>query len=240
MEKYKFGSGMSKKDEIAKLQQDTGSVLDKTLTTLAEGITGLAASDKKELALSVGHIFQSLRKGQFLGQLIEEWKRLREKGRIKDDYQSSEQHFSCLQEMLEFLDHDSPDQVRFDVIKKIFLVAATDPETNRESVLPHQYMRICRGLSSGEVIVLSTTYNIAEKGYPDKMSGAQQWLEMVAKDSGLTHTGLVEIHEEELIKKMLLTRRFHGDRSGVAVSPHFRLTNIGYEICKYIDKYEEV
>ncbi|MBN2269944.1 MAG: hypothetical protein JXN61_04975 [Sedimentisphaerales bacterium] len=224
---------------MAKFRRETQGVLDDTISCLAEGITGLAAADKKELSLSVGHLFQALLKGRLLSQFAEEWKRLREKGRIKEDYESSEQHVACLQEMLEFLDKDVPDQVTFDFLKKIFFVAATDPDTDRESLLPHEYMRVCRRLSSGEVIVLATAFRVPKAEYARLSAGATGWLRVIADRSGLAHTGLVEVHEEELMEKKLLTPRRHSDRSGVEVGPHFRLTDLAYAICDYIEKYKE-
>ncbi|MHC4682535.1 MAG: hypothetical protein ACYTEK_28095, partial [Planctomycetota bacterium] len=216
----------------------TGKVIKKTLTSLAEGITGVAAADRKDLALSVGHIFQSLRKGQFLSRFGEEWDSYREKGRIKDDYLETEQHRSCFQELLDFLDNDSPDEIRFEVMKKIFLVAASESTSDRNSLMPYQFLRLCRGMSSGEVIVLNTTYRIAKSEQPQDFSAAGAWLDLIAKESGLAHPALVEIHEERLIEKHLLSRRVHGDRSGVALRPNFRLTSLGLDLCDYIASYD--
>ena len=225
-------------NKLDKWHKDTGEVIKKTLTSLAEGITGIAASERKDLALSVGHIFQSLRKGQFLSLLGEEWDSYREKGRIKDDYIDTEQHRSCLQELLDFLDNDSPDEVRFEVMKKVFLVAATETASDRNSLLPYQFLCLCRKMSSGEVIVLNTTYRIAKSDKIPEVTGANQWLDAIAKESGLVHVSLVEIYEEELIKKHLLTRRLRSDRSGVAAKQHFRLTSLGLELCDFIASYD--
>jgi hypothetical protein len=201
-------------------------------------MTGIAASERRELALSVGHIFQSLIKGQFLSRLGIEWDSYREKGRIKDDYIDTEQHRSCLQEVLAFLDNDCPDEIRFEVMKKVFLVAATETVSDRNSLLPYQFLRLCRGMSSGEVIVLNATYRIAKSGQVPDLAGATQWLDAIAKESGLGHASLVEIYEEDLIKKRLLSRRLHSDRSGVATKPHFRLTSLGFELCDYVASYD--
>ena len=111
---------------LAKWSRDTSDVIKDTLTQLAEGLTAIAASDRKELVFSVGHIAQCLRKGQFLSRFLQEWNAYRDKGRIKDDYVGTEQHQAWLQELLEFLDNDSPDEIRFETLKKIFLVAATE------------------------------------------------------------------------------------------------------------------
>ena len=232
---------MTDTNDLAKFQEDTSSVLTKTLTGLIEGITGVAASEKKEIYLSVGHLLQAVRKGKFLSQFLTEWNQYRDKGRIKEDYQTTEQHYTCIQEILDFLDSDPPEEIRFDILKNIFLVAATEKVTDRNSLLPQQYMKVCRTLSSGEIIVLSTAYKLSQvsKLEYEKYNSAAMWLKKIAEDSGLIHPELVEIHEEELMKKHLLSPRECSDRSGIRVNPRFRLTGLGFDICNYIENYVE-
>jgi len=219
---------------------DTSSVLQKTFLAITEGLTGVAASDRKDIIVSFGHIFQKLRGRKFLHDLQEEWERYREKGKVSDDYIQSEQHQECLQEILDFLDQDAPDERRFDALKRIFLFAACENKSTRESVLPQQYMQIVRGLSAGAVLVLFATYNVARseeyKARPNPDRSASVWAERISKESGLEFPELVENHEETLIQKRLLTDRVHSDRSGVTLSPRFRLTGLGWEICQYIDE----
>ncbi|MGD0596174.1 MAG: hypothetical protein ABSA64_01470 [Sedimentisphaerales bacterium] len=226
-------------NSLAKWNKDTSNVLKDTLACLAEGLTGIAASERKELALSVGHIFQSLRKGQFLSRLLEEWNAYKDKGRIKEDYLGTEQHQACLQELLTSLDKDCPDEIRFQTLKKIFLVAATEKASDRNSLLPYQFLRLCREMTSGEIIVLQAAYKIAKKAKIPNGVGTGLWLRMVADESGLTHTSLVEIHEEQLMKKYLLTGRLYADRSGVDINPHFRLTELAYGFCEFIANYAQ-
>jgi hypothetical protein len=219
---------------------NTSKLLTETLKSLTEGITGVAASDRRDLILSLGHLFQRMRSGRFLKTLTDEWDNYREKGRIKDDYIQTEQHLACLQEMLDFLDKDSPDELRFSVLKKIFLVAATETKSARDSVLPQQYMQLCRTLSAGEILVLSVSYDITQRDVPaQKDSSARNWLTKIAEKSGLKFPELVEIHERNLIEKSLLSGREHSDRSGVRLGDHYRLTTLGYEICKFIESFEE-
>ncbi len=219
---------------------NTSKLLAETLKSLTEGITGVAASDRRDLILSLGHLFQRMRSGRFLKTLTDEWYNYREKGRIKDDYIQTEQHQECLQEMLDFLDKDSPDEPRFSVLKNIFLVAATETKSARDSVLPQQYMRLCRTLSAGEILVLSSSYYIAQRGVPaQKDSSASNWLTKIAEKSGLKYPELVEIHERNLIEKNLLSRRDNRDRSGVTLGDHYRLTALGYEICQFLESFEE-
>ena len=144
-----------------------------------------------------------------LSTVLNEWNEYCQKGKIDDSYQESEQHFNCLQEMLDFLDNDIPNEIRFSVLKKIFLVAALESVTDRNSLIPYEYMKICRKLSSGEILVLNTTYHIAQKKNWTKHSrmNTSVWLTSIAKESGLDTNELVEIHENELMKKRLLNQR---------------------------------
>jgi len=232
---------MKKNKDIKPFDDETENVIADTLTALVEGLTGVATSSKEERILSVSHIFQRMRGGQFLSSFSKEWKRYRKKGKVKDDYQYTEQHKVCLQELLEFLDKDSPDETRFKVLQRIFLVAASEQLSDRNSFLPQQFMKIARTLSDGEVMLLSAVWKIAkEKGgdYEDHY-GASKWIQEVTAASGLQYIELVETFEQGLMDKKLLTQRRLGDRSGVSVKPNYRLSSLGYELCKYIEAYEE-
>jgi len=226
------------------LQKETSDILDDTLTALIEGLTGIAASRREELALSVGHIFQGLRKGQFLTILSREWNQYKEKGKIRDDYQFSEQHKACLQELLDFLDKDLPDEITFSLLKKIFLVAATEKVSDRESLLPQQYLKICRKLSSAAILILIATYNIANNKEMTakyrELTSAREWLSIIANESGLVYPEIVEIYEDELIKNNLLIPRIHDDKSGVVLRGLFRLKDLGLAICQYMENYENI
>ena len=218
----------------------TSDIIDRTIISISEGITGIAASDKEQWFLSLGHLLQRIRSGRFLQTLKEEWEDYRDKGKVKDDYLITDQHQECLQELLDFLDKDSPDEVRFAVLKKIFLTAATESISDRESVLPQQYMKVSRSLSSGEILVLLGAYKmVTEK--PDEIdtgTSANGWLAKIAVVSGLVHPELVEVHEEGLINKNLLTSRVHSDRSGVAVGEHYRLTSLAWGLCGFLRDYD--
>ena len=222
-----------------KTNDQTSMLLRETAKGLVEGLFGLAASDRKDLILSLGYLFQRARSGTFLNALAQEWDRLREKGRVKADYVSSEQHQECLQEMLDFLDRDSPDDLRFRMLKAIFLGAATETQSDRDSVLPQQYMSICRTISSGEALVLQATFAVAERGDATPSTSARDWLQTIGKESGLVSHELVNIHEQKLITKNLLIRRVNTDGSGVALGNHYRLTSLGMAICRFIKAYEE-
>lgn len=231
-----------KKEIESSLEKDTSSVLSTTLLCLAEGLTGIFASNKEERFLSLGHIVQKMRGGKFLYQLNKEWQKYKEKGRIKDDYEYTEQHQECLQELLDYLDKALPDEITFSLLKKIFLVAATEKVSTRETLLPQHYIRFIRNLSAGAILVLNTTYQVANEGgltpAQGQVQSARDWCLNIAGKSGLEHLEFVENYEKELINYNLIFDRYHSDRSGVRWGEHYRLTALGYSLCTYIDGYE--
>jgi hypothetical protein len=231
---------MSTDQEVTSFEKDTESVLSNTIKGLVEGLTGVATSSRNDLILSVSRTFQRMRGGQFLSTLLEEWNGYRKKGKVKEDYQATEQHKVCLQELLEFLENDSPDETRFNLLKQVFLVAASEEASDRDSLLPQQFMKIARSLSSGEATLLSTIWVLADEKDGDYAAhySAADWLKEVTEQSGFQFQELVEIHEDGLIKKRLINQRLHADRSGVTLEPHFRLTPLGYEFCRFIARYE--
>ena len=200
------------------------------MSAAIEGITGLAASDKQALLLSLGRILQRIRGGRFLSQLKAEWEEYCKKGRVTDDYVDSNQHQECLQELLDFLDGESPDQLRFDALKRVFLRAATEEVDEPDSVLPQQYMRIIRSLNAGETILLFSAYR--DTG---TYTSAHDWLTSMATLSPLRYSELVELPEEGLMKKQHLTQRFYSDGSGVLRGPKGRLTAFGYNLCQFVE-----
>ncbi len=215
--------------------RETSGILARTIVGIVEGLTGVGTSDRKDLVQSAGFILQRLRGVRLLDAFKAEWDRYREKGRIKDDYQATEQHAECLQELLDFLDQDSPDQFRFDALKKILLVSATEEHSSRDSVLPQQYMKLVRELGSGELLVLLTTYiTVARGGWSSSDTSARNWQQQIADASGLKFPELVANHETKLMATNLLTPRELSDQSGVTRGTYNRLTEFGRQLCEFI------
>ena len=63
---------MTNNYSIQKYGGDTANILKDSLVGLVEGLSGIAVSKKMDFQLSVGHLLQSLIKGKFLNQLIDE------------------------------------------------------------------------------------------------------------------------------------------------------------------------
>ena len=227
-------------ESLEKRNQGTSKLLHTTFENVVAGISGVAASKREDFILSVGHVLQKTRSTQFLSTLMSEWDKFVNKGKIAEGHEETEQHVSCLQEILDFIDKDLPDEIRFTNLKKVFLMSATERYSTRDSVLPQQYMRICRSLTSGQTLVLNATYAIAVEDWwkKEKPNSAKTWLDIIAKNSGLIFPELVEVHEAGLIEKNLLTVREYSDRSGIYPGNHFRMTELGFQLCEFISKYD--
>lgn len=240
---------MNKKENKLSIIDEKGNIVSKDLTqdivnnTIAaflEGITGIVTSERKELLLSFGYLLQRIRGVGFLQALSNEWKKFREKGKFKDDYTRTEQCKSSLQILLDCLDKDSPDERRFFAMKAIFITSAFEniQLSDRESPIPQQLMKLCRNLDSGEILVLRAAYKIAQEKETRGDISAGEWLSEIANKSGLGFNSLVEVSEDRLIEKHLISPRRYGDRSGVSLGKHFRLTGLGFRLCQFIEYYE--
>ena len=222
--------------------KSTSDIIESTYINLIRGITGLATSDKKGLIFSVSKILQNVRATDLLISFKKEWDSWKDKGTIKDDYSTTEQHLNCLHELLNFLDNDIPDKLRFDILKKILFVAASETISKRDDVLPHQFMQISKNLNSGEFMVLFTAYNLAKSSdfkFPENLS-AHRWAELIAENSPLKYSSLVQLYEDNLIKYKLLYDRMYNDKSGIQMSQHLSLTSLGLDFCRYVEQYDNV
>lgn len=76
--------------EIQKYEEPTDNVVKQTLENLLQGLTGIAASSKKEIIFSVSNIFQKILAGNRLNSFLNEWDSFVSKGKIKEEYQFSE------------------------------------------------------------------------------------------------------------------------------------------------------
>ncbi len=108
-------------------------------------------------------------------------------------------------------------------------------------MLAIEYMKIVKNLTSGELMVLFTTYKCINDYSQDiGPFAANSWLKYIADKCELKYPDLVEVHEQKLMDLNLLTKRSYADRSGVSTGKYFRLTDFGYNLCLFIEKYDEI
>lgn len=217
------------------------TILDKTLNDLINGLTGVALSDKTSYILTASKLLKGVRSGKFLSILNQEWEEMQKKGKISSNFEFDEIYYDSLSEILDYLDNGIPNHNIFDVLKTIFIKSAI--EEQKDDLLPLQFLKIAKKLTEGELIVLSTIYRLfktpALRQGKERLETARFYITLVAQESGLKHNALVEIHEQGLIEKKLITGRKLGDGSGVNINPNFRLTSLGISFCEYIENYNE-
>jgi hypothetical protein len=228
---------MSETEANDSLPAKLDTILDVAVRDGIATVAGILSSDRKDLVLSAGKVMQTIRGGGFLKALEDEFKEYRDKGRIKDEYLVSDQAKNNLQILLNFIDDDSPDEVRFNAMKAIFLGAATEEMSSRDDTISTELLKIGRSLTSGELLVLVTAYRLKSSVNLQEHWGAAQWVTKVAQESHLDYPELVEIHEQKLMEKYLLSGRTMSDRSGVSVNPHFRLSGLAIRLCDFIKAY---
>lgn len=101
-------------------------------------------------------------------------------------------------------------------------------------------MGIAKELTSPQILLLSAIYKIGKNKVATKIEkSAQEWLQHLAQNSQLKTTGLVELTETKLIQKKLISDREHADRSGIKRGYHFRLTDLGFALCKFFVEEDE-
>jgi hypothetical protein len=231
---------------ISKPFSDTEDHLEITVQTLTEFLTGIAVSEKKDWALSIGYLLQRVRGGDFLTQLLSEVHKYREKGKIKDDYMRTPQSLDCLQQVLESVDKDVPDELKFKAMKNLFLNIASETLSSREEILPSQLIKIFRSLSSGELLVLVSSYQVwqkgewkvrqAKRGSRSNSADTSDWMREMLALTGLQFSELVRINESLLLNKRLLSQSVYDDGSAFECTEFYRLTALGHKLCVFIEE----
>lgn len=230
------------KDKLIKHSDITiSALLHKIHDNWREGLTGLFSLERKDAALTLGHLVQRTRNGNRIQSIMDTWDRLVESGRIKEGYEDSDQSKDLLQELLAALDNDLLDETIFNALKKIFLVTSSEKLFDRYNIEPLEYLRLCRKMTSGEILLLLVNYNICKNNDEWKAASTRQpisvWIDLVKAEPPLKLRGLILLHEQGLMEKHLLSDR-SGDSYVGFDKKTFRLTDLGYAFCEYIEQYD--
>ncbi|MEA3369538.1 MAG: hypothetical protein U9Q24_04225 [Candidatus Ratteibacteria bacterium] len=214
---------------------------------LAQFLTGFLSSNMSEKILSTGRVVQAAINWDALSQLGKEMNDYIEKGKIKKDFLSKSYNQQSLLNLLQFIDENSPDEERLKAMKTLFFKSVFVDVNETDQILAYHFMRICRELSSGDLLILKAAFEIyngkiSKKVCPDpstfdkNLTSADNWLISIANQTGHGLKSLVENHEDKLINLKLISPRKHSDKSGIAKAKYFRLTDLGYKICEFIYK----
>lgn len=209
---------------------------------LSKIIAGFLTSDIPQHVLATGRILGAARKHQLLRQLGDEINRLKERGQLRDDCLAEPRVQSSLLDLLQIIDIETPDDIKFKSVKAVFLYSLKNGIDEREKILTYELQKLCSTLSSGEIVVLKAAFELQRginlRPYQGGMNlGTQiieEWRRFVAFQIGHNDTSLVNLYEEKLIEKKLIEGGRYGTDGERFVSQYFRLTTLAQRLCEFI------
>ena len=215
--------------------------LEQPTIKIAEFITGALSAGVPELIRVGGRLVQGAIKGRLMTQFGREINKLVEDGKIKEDYANTKYGFKSLEELLNFIDSEAPDEERFNAVKSLFFALnSIDVKDFGEEMLRYQLFKIALTLTSSQIIILKTSYDwllgkedLSNFGLGSSASG---WITKMSNALGHNIRSLVEIDETVLMDKQLLSSRMFPDKSGIH-SEDARLTDLGISFCKNLSNY---
>jgi len=161
-------------------------------------------------------------------------------GLTKDGYSKTRQGQYALLELLKFLDGDLEDEERFEILKKIFIIAATEKYSNRNDIKVLEYVYIAKELPSAATLTLIELYANTKSGKkqvsPKELSGALK----------LPYS-LIDQYCSLLISKRLVLNASdvlaHNTVDATRINrmnDQCELTDLGIDFCEFISHYEDI
>lgn len=234
-----------KNKELIKLDdvKSIAEFLQQPAVKMAEFLTGVLASDTKDLKYSAGRLVQASLQWKLYSYLGKEINDYITKGKIKEDFLSDHKNQQSLYDLLKFIDEATPDEERFNAVKSLFLKSLSEDTSEEERIIAYQFMKLSKELDSDSLLILKAAFDI----YSNKSAlsvtlgpndldtkSAHIWLTHISKQIGHGILSLVELHEEQLMQLKLISPRIHPDGSGIEKTKYFRLTDLGYKFCEFI------
>jgi hypothetical protein len=224
---------------IVRLQDPTviQQILEQPVTVLAESLAGYFSVGNGFWAAAGTRLAQAALKGSVFQQFGREFKYLRDKGKLPDDFTEKKYGRKSWVELLTTLDEDIPDEDRLEALSAMFYSVNKINVTDGEKIANYQLFQIAKRLTSGQLLLLRVAHERAtEAGFTQTSIGASQWLEILSRRLGHSITGLVEQDERVLIQNGLLTGRSYSDDSGVN-DGNGRLTQVAFKFCENLKTY---
>lgn len=163
----------------------------KSPTTIGflEFVTGAAAigvENPANLIRSGGRLLQALASGTFKKQLFDEVQEARKSGKIADENLDSPYGRSVFVELLRAIDEENLDRIKFEALKSIFFKTILRGTDEYKQMLAYQYFQVCKKLTSLDVLVLKTAFEIyGESDSNQRIPGIQEWEVQIAQKIGI-------------------------------------------------------
>lgn len=166
------------------------------------------------------------------------------KAGIKDKPNTEKPYLICIQ-LLHSIEGGQLEEERFVAMKSLFLSSVQKGTDAATEELAYHILQVMNKLSGTEITILRSIFQIRNNETistipPDqkgKVTARDEWLDLVAEQSGHQLKDLVELHEDHLVELHLITKPKYNDRSGVSPSSDFRLTKLGITLCEFMTKF---
>ena len=211
-------------------------------------VAGKLATSPKESLFTGIRLIRSAVARRFSEQLREEWDKCVADGKIKSDYAQTGQARTILADTLESLGDANFDDEQLDLLRHLFLAAASETVTDRRSALVREYIEVGRTLSTGEIRVLSAYYRYLPEWWklpPLSRSATpaiNECMDVLRQHTGLEYAALIARHEKSLIDKGLVRPQGQGPMVGAAQADQklYRLTDFGFAFCEFLKAYDRM
>jgi len=185
---------VQKKEELNTLTPSEFNKLQKlakspSVVGILEFLTGAGANvfDKpSSFILSGGRLTQALFKGKFQQQLFSEIQKYRLEGKIPDEKLDSSHGRTIFIELMRIIDEETLDEKKFEALKSIFFKSVQKDTDEHSQMLAYQYFQVGKKLSSLDILILKTAFDIyKEPGSNQRMGGIHEWEVAIAEKLGI-------------------------------------------------------
>lgn len=225
---------------IVRLQNPTviEEILENPLPVLAEIATGYIQTGNGFWAGFGARLAQAALKASVFQQFGREFRQLRDKGKIPDDFAEKKYGYKSWVELLTVLDEEMPDEDRLEALNAMFYSVNKIGVADGQRIANYQLFQIAKRLTSSQVLLLKAAHERATAAgfLPNAFTSANNWLELLAEKLGHRIAGLVEQDERALMQNGLLTGRTMIDESGIN-DGNGRMTSLAFKFCENLKTY---
>jgi hypothetical protein len=225
---------------IVRLQDPTviEQLLEQPMTVIAEVLAGFFSSGNGYWAAAGCKLAQAAFKGKGFQQFALEFKQLRAKGAIPEDYAEKKYGAKTWVELVTILDEESPDEDRAEALKAMFFAVNKVNSTDAERILNYQLFQISKELSSGELLLLKAISQFCTM-YPGGNGPANSnFVREVSKLLGHNVTALIRKDIRKLLTTSLVASgSVLSDAHGPTDPTGASITDLGHQFIENLKSY---
>ena len=227
-------------DQLVKQEGTLSAIQTLRLLFTIDGDEGLAIAKSgvkdgfKGLAVRGMSVLQRWNEMRFGESLLRELEAMKEAGRIREDFNKTDAGVASVREFFEFID-GKPDEERFQAFCALFMSANSPDTSENESLLDLELMGILRGLSAGEMHLLSALMKL--HAYTVEMNG--NLVARIGEELGHNTYTLIHRQVKALLDNGLIDKQAWMQPGGPVGSRKELLTDLGEALLKRVDAYKD-